>query len=69
MITSKDNEKRKTVRKLRTKRSREKLGRFFTEGEDLLEAGLSSGAIPDFVLTTPDSGIDGEEVEPDLARP
>lgn len=66
MITSKDNEKLKTVRKLRTKRSREKLGRFFTEGEDLLEAGLSSGAIPDFVLTTPDSGIDGEEVEPDL---
>jgi TrmH family RNA methyltransferase len=66
MITSKDNEKLKTVRKLRSRRSREKLGLFLTEGEDLLEAGLSAGAIPQFVLTVPDSGVAGEEVEPSL---
>ena len=66
MITSKDNEKLKTVRKLRSKRSREKLGLFFTEGEDLLEAGISSGTVPEFVLTSPDAGIEGEEVEPAL---
>lgn len=66
MITSKDNEKLKTVRKLRSKRSREKLGLFMTEGEDLLEAGLSSGAVPEFVLTAPGTGLDGEEVEPAL---
>lgn len=66
MITSKDNEKLKTVRKLRSKRSREKLGLFLTEGEDLLEAGLASGAVPEFVLIAPDSGLDGEEVEPAL---
>jgi TrmH family RNA methyltransferase len=66
MITSKDNDKLKTIRKLRSKRSREKLALFVTEGEDLLEAGLSSGADPEFVLTVPDSGIEGEEVEPTL---
>lgn len=66
MITSKDNEKLKTVRKLRTRRSREKLGLFPTEGEDLLEAGLASGAVPEFVLVAPESGLDGEEVEPAL---
>lgn len=66
MITSKDNEKLKTVRKLRQKRSREKLGLFVTEGEDLLDAGFSSGSRPEFVLTVPGSGVEGEEVEPRL---
>lgn len=66
MITSKDNEKLKMVRKLRSKRSREKLGLFVTEGEDLLEAGLSSGASPRFVLVAPGSGIGGDEVSEDL---
>lgn len=66
MITSKDNEKLKTVRKLRSKRSREKLGLFVTEGEDLLAAGLASGAVPEFVLVAPDTGLEGDEVEPAL---
>ena len=66
MITSKDNEKLKTVRRLRSKRSREKLELFLTEGEDLLNAGLQAGATPEFVLVAPDSGIDGDEVEPAL---
>jgi TrmH family RNA methyltransferase len=66
MITSKDNEKLKTVRKLRSRHAREKLDLFVTEGEDLLAAGLGSGVVPEFVLVAPDSGLDGDQVEPDL---
>ena len=66
MITSKDNEKLKTVRKLRSRQSREKLGLFITEGEDLLTAGLDSGAVPEFILVAAGSGIDGEPVAPEL---
>ena len=44
MITSPDNEKLKTVRKLRQKKHREALGLFVTEGEDLMEAGLARRA-------------------------
>ena len=43
MITSPDNEKLKTVTKLRRRKVREKLGLFLTEGEDLASAGLSAG--------------------------
>ena len=39
MITSKDNEKLKLVRKLAERKHREREGLFATEGEDLLEAG------------------------------
>ncbi len=66
MITSPDNEKLKTVRKLRQKKHREKLGLFVTEGEDLASAGLAAGRTPKALLVHPDSGIDGEQVEPDL---
>ncbi|MEI8105516.1 MAG: RNA methyltransferase [Actinomycetes bacterium] len=38
MITSPDNEKLKLVRKLHDRRWREKLGLFFVEGEDLIDA-------------------------------
>jgi RNA methyltransferase, TrmH family len=38
VITSRDNEKLKLVRKLRDRRWREKLGLFVVEGEDLVEA-------------------------------
>ena len=38
MITSADNEKLKTIRKLQQKRWRTKLGLFSAEGEDLVEA-------------------------------
>jgi TrmH family RNA methyltransferase len=66
MIESPHNEKLKLVRKLRDRKHREREGSFVTEGEDLLEAGLSAGAEPHFVLVAADSGLDGEEVEPKL---
>ncbi|HEY2479935.1 MAG TPA: RNA methyltransferase [Solirubrobacterales bacterium] len=65
-IESKDNEKLKLVRKLREHKRREREGLFATEGEDLLEAGLAAGAEPRFVLVAAGSGLDGEEVEPEL---
>ena len=54
MITSADNDKLKTIRKLQQKRWRTKLGLFSAEGEDL------QGPDPKFVLRA------GEDVEPDL---
>ena len=42
MITSADNERLKLVRKLHDKRWREKLGLFFVEGEDLVDAATAS---------------------------
>jgi TrmH family RNA methyltransferase len=54
MITSADNDKLKTIRKLQQKRWRTKLGLFSAEGEDLIRPGA------EFVLR---SGID---VEPEL---
>ena len=54
MITSADNEKVKTIRKLQQKRWRTKLGLFSAEGEDL------QGPNPHFLLRA------GEDVEPDL---
>lgn len=51
MITSPDNDKLKLVRKLREHRGRERDGLFVTEGEDLLEAGIAAGAVPEFVLS------------------
>jgi TrmH family RNA methyltransferase len=56
MIRSADNDKLKTIRKLRQKRWREKLGLFAAEGEDLVDAAWE----PEFVLRA------GEDVEPDL---
>ncbi len=55
MITSADNEKLKTIRKLQQKRWRAKLGLFSAEGEDLV-----SGRPPEFVLRA------GVDVEPEL---
>jgi len=66
MIKSNQNEKLKLVRKLRDRKHREREGLFSTEGEDLLAAGLAAGAEPRFVLAAAGSGLDGEEVEPDL---
>jgi TrmH family RNA methyltransferase len=54
VITSADNEKLKTIRKLQQKRWRTKLGLFSAEGEDLV------GPNPVFLLRA------GENVEPDL---
>jgi len=54
VITSADNEKLKTIRKLQQKRWRAKLGLFSAEGEDL------QGPAPEFVLRA------GVDVEADL---
>jgi TrmH family RNA methyltransferase len=54
MITSADNDKLKTIRKLQQKRWRTKLGLFSAEGEDL------QGPNPEFVLRA------GVDVEPEL---
>jgi RNA methyltransferase, TrmH family len=54
VITSADNEKLKTIRKLQQKRWREKLGLFSAEGEDLI------GPNPVLLLRA------GEDVEPEL---
>jgi TrmH family RNA methyltransferase len=56
MITSPDNDKLKTIRKLQQKRWRSKLGLFSAEGEDLVELARD----PEFVLRA------GEDVEPEL---
>jgi RNA methyltransferase, TrmH family len=66
MIVSPHNEKLKLVRKLRERKHREREELFATEGEDLLEAGLAAGAEARFVLVAADSGLEGEEVEPEL---
>jgi TrmH family RNA methyltransferase len=60
VISSSDNEKLKTVRKLRQKHWREKLGLFCAEGEDLVAAAESAGWRPRFILRA------GVDVEPKL---
>ena len=66
MIESPQNEKLKLVRKLRERKHREREGLFASEGEDLLAAGLAAGATPRFVLVAAGSGLEGEEVAPEL---
>jgi TrmH family RNA methyltransferase len=60
VITSRDNERLKLVRKLADRRWRDKLGLFAAEGEDLLEAAQAAGVEPVDVLRA------GVDVEPDL---
>jgi TrmH family RNA methyltransferase len=50
VITSRDNERLKLIRKLQERSWRDKLGLFTVEGEDLVEAGLSAGVEPADVL-------------------
>jgi len=50
VITSRDNPKLKLLRKLVTRRQREKLGLFAAEGEDLVAAALENGWELDFAL-------------------
>ena len=57
MIVSRDNERLKLIRKLHDKRWRDKLGLFFVEGEDAVEAATAQ---PVDVLRA------GEDVEPAL---
>jgi len=60
MISSADNDKLKTIRKLAQKSWREKLGLFVAEGEDLVAAAERAGWAPSFVLRA------GVDVEPEL---
>ncbi len=66
MIESPQNEKLKLVRKLHERKQREREDAFFTEGEDLLDAGLAAGAEPRFILVAAGSGLAGEEVAAEL---
>jgi RNA methyltransferase, TrmH family len=58
MISSKDNDKLKTVRKLQQKRWRERLDLFAAEGEDLVEAAELAGWEPETLLV---AGLDVEQ--------
>jgi TrmH family RNA methyltransferase len=60
LITSRDNEKLKLVRKLAERSWRDKLGLFVAEGEDLVEAATDAGIEPVELL------VAGENVEPGL---
>jgi TrmH family RNA methyltransferase len=60
VITSRDNEKLKLVRKLHERRWRDKLGLFVAEGEDLVDAALAAGWQAEELL------VAGENVEPAL---
>ena len=60
MITSKDNEKLKLIRKLAERKHRDREGLFTAEGEDLIAAAEAAGAPAEFVLRA------GEDVEPEL---
>jgi TrmH family RNA methyltransferase len=60
LITSRDNEKLKLVRKLHERRWRDKLGLFFVEGEDLVDAARDAGYELVELL------VAGEDVEPAL---
>jgi RNA methyltransferase, TrmH family len=60
MITSKDNEKLKLIRRLHRRRYREQEGLFVAEGEDLLDAATAAGVEPELRL------VAGEDVEPAL---
>ena len=66
MIVSSDNDRLKMVRKLGSRKWREREGAFATEGEDLLAAGIDAGWEPLDVLVAAESGLAGTEVEPDL---
>lgn len=66
MITSPDNPKLKLARRLAARSARDRQGAFFSEGEDLLEAGLGAGWEPIESLVRAGSGLPGEEVEPGL---
>jgi RNA methyltransferase, TrmH family len=57
LITSKDNQQLKTIRKLLQKR---RDGLFVAEGEDLVEAAAANGWEPELLLRA------GEDVEPEL---
>lgn len=66
MISSAANPRLKAVRALQRRRERERAGVFVVEGEDLVAAARAAGAEPDDLLVGAGSGLEGEEVEPEL---
>ncbi len=66
MITSKDNEKLRLVRRLRLRKHRDREGLFVTDGEDLVAAGFAAGERPHALLTAPGTDLGGTEVDPEL---
>jgi TrmH family RNA methyltransferase len=71
VITSPANPRLKLVRKLRSRRQRERLGLFVCEGEDLVAAALEAGIEPVEALVDGErpplvSSLEAEEVEPRL---
>jgi TrmH family RNA methyltransferase len=60
MITSPHNERLKRIRRLHSRRERDRSGLFVAEGEDLIEAAAAAGATPVFELMA------GEDVEAPL---
>ncbi len=64
-ITSPQNDKLKTLRKLRQRRrDRDRLGQFVAEGEDLLAAADAAGWNPVERFAVSGSGLPGIEVDP-----
>jgi TrmH family RNA methyltransferase len=60
VITSASNPRLKLIRKLESRRQRDKLGLFVCEGEDLVDAARAAGIEPVDLL------VGGEDVEPEL---
>ena len=65
-ITSSHNDKLKEIRRLARRRARDDAGRFVAEGEDLVAAARWAGWTPLVLLAAAGSGLEGDEVEPDL---
>jgi RNA methyltransferase, TrmH family len=66
VITSPHNDTLTQIRKLAGRKWRDKLGEFVAEGEDLVEAAEAAGWAASLRLVAAGSGLDGEEVEPQL---
>ncbi len=70
MITSAANPRLKLVRRLRSRRARERLGLFVCEGEDLVEAALDAGIEPEAVLVDAERpALTGRLPEAELVTP
>ena len=65
-ITSSHNDKLKEIRRLARRRSRDDASRFVAEGEDLVAAASAAGWHAVVLLAAAGSGLDGDEVEPEL---
>jgi TrmH family RNA methyltransferase len=69
VITSATNPRLKLLRRLQSRRARERLGLFACEGEDLVAAALAAGLAPVEALADserPPAGLEAEPVEPRL---